>query len=215
MNIEPSTVGLYSRIRDAMESIALLVGREAEALDPDQVNSFTANILVRKDEGRIFLLGAGRSGLVASAFAMRLMHLGLTVHVIGEVVTPAVKANDLVIVVSGTGETRQVNEVVSIAKHEGTKIAAVTSNKDSSLGKLADAVIVISGRTESDDTSFVERQVTGTSISLTPLGTLFEINVMVFLDSVIAGLMEALGKEEKDLERQHFRQRRRQATADK
>lgn len=215
MNIEPSTVGLYSRIRDAMESIALLVGREAEALDPDQVNSFTANILVRKDEGRIFLLGAGRSGLVASAFAMRLMHLGLTVHVIGEVVTPAVRANDLVIVVSGTGETRQVNEVVGIAKHEGTKIAAVTSNKDSSLGKLADAVIVISGRTESDDTSFVERQVTGTSISLTPLGTLFEINVMVFLDSVIAGLMEALGKEEKDLERQHFRQRRRQATADK
>jgi len=215
MNIEPSTVGLYSRIRDAMESIALLVGREAEALDPDQVNFFTANILVRKDEGRIFLLGAGRSGLVASAFAMRLMHLGLTVHVIGEVVTPAVRANDLVIVVSGTGETRQVNEVVGIAKHEGTKIAAVTSNKDSSLGKLADAVIVISGRTESDDTSFVERQVTGTSISLTPLGTLFEINVMVFLDSVIAGLMEALGKEEKDLERQHFRQRRRQATADK
>jgi 6-phospho-3-hexuloisomerase len=198
-----------------MESIALLIRREADALDPDQVNSFTANILAHKDEGRIFLLGAGRSGLVASAFAMRLMHLGLTVHVIGEVVTPAVRANDLVIVVSGTGETRQVNEVVNIAKHEGTKIAAVTSNKDSSLGTLADVVIVISGRTETDDTSFVERQVTGTSISFTPLGTLFEINVMVFLDSVIAGLMEALGKKEKDLERRHFPQRRRQATADK
>jgi len=215
MNTEPSSAELYSRIRDAMESIALLVGKEADALDPDQVNSFTANILAHKDEGRIFLLGAGRSGLVASAFAMRLMHLGLTVHVIGEIVTPAVRANDLVIVVSGTGETRQVNEVANIAKHEGTKIAAVTSNKDSSLGKLADAVIVISGRTETDDTSFVERQVTGTSISLAPLGTLFEINVMVFLDSVIAGLMEALGKEEQDLERQHFRQRRRKATADK
>jgi len=210
MNIEPSTVELYGRIKDAMESIALLVRREAGTLDPDQVNSFTADILTRhKDGGHIFLLGAGRSGLVASAFAMRLMHLGLTVHVIGEVVTPAVRANDLVIVVSGTGETRQVNEVANIAKHEGTKIAAVTSNEDSSLGKLADVVVVISGRTETDDTSFVERQVTGTSISLTPLGTLFEINVMVFLDSVIAGLMEALGKEEKDLERRHFPQRRR------
>ncbi|MGZ4901764.1 MAG: 6-phospho-3-hexuloisomerase [Halobacteriota archaeon] len=210
MEPRPITNNLYPHIKDAMASIALLVEREAGALIPAQVNAFATCILaVHNHGGRIFLHGAGRSGLVARAFAMRLMHLGFTVYVIGEVVTPAVRVGDLVIVVSGTGETGPVNEMVIIAKHEGTRIAAVTSNKDSTLGALADTVVMISGRTETDDTTFLERQVTGTSISLTPLGTLFEINVMVFLDSVIAGLMEALGKEEHDLAQRHFPQRRR------
>ncbi len=210
MTREPTVHDLYNRIKNAMDSIAVLIQREAGALNSDQVNAFAICILAtHKRGGRIFLHGAGRSGLVGRAFAMRLMHLDFTVYVIGEVVTPAVRPGDLVIVVSGTGETGPVNEMVLIAKHEGTRIAAVTSNKDSTLGTLADTVVVISGRTETDDTTFLERQVTGTSISLTPLGTLFEINVMVFLDSVIAGLMAALGKEEHDLAQRHFPQRRR------
>ncbi len=207
---EPMPTDLYDHIKDAMTSIAVLVQREAGTLSAVQVNAFVTCILTtHKHGGRVFLHGAGRSGLVARAFAMRLMHLGFPVYVIGEVVTPAVRSGDLVVVVSGTGETGPVNEMVIIAKHEGTRVAAVTSNEDSTLGTLADTVVAISGRTETDDTTFLERQVTGTSISLTPLGTLFEINVMVFLDSVIAGLMEALGKEEHDLALRHFPQRRR------
>jgi len=131
------------------------------------------------------------------------MHLGFDVYVFGEVVTPAVRENDLVIAVSGTGETGPVNETTRIAKQHGARIAAVTSNAGSALGKLAEQVVIIRGRTEADEVSFLERQVTGVSISLTPLGTLFEINVMVFLDSVIAGLIVALEKKEEELAERH------------
>jgi 6-phospho-3-hexuloisomerase len=187
-----------------MESIARRVQKEAASLDRLEVNALVAVIITTLgDKHRIFLLGEGRSGLVARAFAMRLMHLGFDVYVFGEVVTPAVKKNDLAIAVSGTGETGPVNETAKIAKHHGAKIAVVTSNADSSLGRLADNIVTIRGRTEADETSFLERQVTGVSISLTPLGTLFEINVMVFLDSVIAGLIAALEKKEEELAARH------------
>jgi 6-phospho-3-hexuloisomerase len=204
MTTGPVTGEPYNRIKRTMESIAGRVRKEAATLDRSEVNAFVAEILSTHEERhRIFLLGEGRSGLVARSFAMRLMHLGFDVYVFGEVVTPAVRGNDLLIAVSGTGETGPVNETARIAKRHGARIALVTSNTDSSLGKLAANVVTIRGRTEADETSFLERQVTGVSISLTPLGTLFEINVMVFLDSVIAGLIAALEKKEEELAERH------------
>jgi len=204
MTLEPAKTEPYDRIKRTMESIAGRIRKEAEFLNRDEVNPFvTAIIATHKERYRIYLLGEGRSGLVGRAFAMRLMHLGFDVNVFGEVVTPAVRENDLVIAVSGTGETATVNEIAKIAKQSGARIAVVTSNPDSSLGKLAERVVTIRGRIEADDVSFLERQVTGISITLTPLGTLFEINVMVFLDSVIAGLIVALEKKEEELAKRH------------
>jgi len=78
------------------------VGRD---INKDSVNKLIEDIL---NANAIFLMGAGRSGLVARAFAMRLMHLGLKVYVVGETTTPAVKRGDLVIAISGSGETRSI-----------------------------------------------------------------------------------------------------------
>ena len=52
---------------------------------------------------RIFLSGAGRSGLMVRAFAMRVMHAGKEVHVLGDVTTPSAKEGDLLIIASGSG----------------------------------------------------------------------------------------------------------------
>ncbi|MDT5127294.1 MAG: 6-phospho-3-hexuloisomerase, partial [Mycobacterium sp.] len=51
----------------------------------------------------VFVIGNGRSGLATQMAAMRLMHLGLRVHVAGEVTAPAIGAGDLLIAVSGSG----------------------------------------------------------------------------------------------------------------
>jgi len=53
----------------------------------------------------IFVYGAGRSGLVGKAFAIRLVHLGFPTFVIGETITRPVKKGDLVVLISGSGET--------------------------------------------------------------------------------------------------------------
>lgn len=43
-------------------------------------------IFALEDAKNIFVMGAGRSGFVAKAFAMRLMHLGYNVYVVGKTV---------------------------------------------------------------------------------------------------------------------------------
>jgi 6-phospho 3-hexuloisomerase len=196
---------LYEYVKATMKTIAASVETEADNLHPLEVTALINAILTaHRENKRIFLTGAGRSGLVASSFAMRLMHLDFTVYVIGEIVTPAVESNDLVIALSGSGETSPIVEMSTIIKEKGTKLAVVTSNKDSRLGSLADITVQISGRPNIDSVSFLERQLTGISISFAPLGTIFEINVMILMDSVIAGLMLATGKSEADMKQKHF-----------
>ncbi|MEM2288993.1 MAG: 6-phospho-3-hexuloisomerase [Candidatus Hadarchaeales archaeon] len=184
-----------------MEEILANLERTKCELDRGQVESFIQCLLRAK---RVFALGAGRSGLVARAFAMRIMHLGLNVYVVGETITPSLQPEDVLVAVSGSGETDLVVGAASIAKRAGAKIAAVTSFPDSRLGRLADVVVVLPGRAKTETISeYVERELAGEHASLAPLGTLFEISAMVFLDGVIAALMHLLKKNEQDLLKRH------------
>ena len=94
------------------------------SLNDEQIEKICREFL-RAD--RIFLYGAGRSGLVAKAFAIRLVHLGFQTYVIGETITPPVRKGDLVIVISGSGETIPSVMTAEIAKKIGAKLIAVTS----------------------------------------------------------------------------------------
>lgn len=155
---------------------------------------------------RLFIMGAGRSGLVARAFAMRLMHLGMTVYVVGETTTPSVQEDDLVVAISGSGETRSIANLGRIAKDIGSMLVTITSNSNSTLGKLSDIVVIIPGRTKEDvkreANEYLERRMRG-AYSLIPLGTSFEISSLVFLDAVIVELMVRLNLTEADLNKMH------------
>jgi 6-phospho-3-hexuloisomerase len=152
----------------------------------------------------VFLLGQGRSGLVARAFAMRLMHLGISVYVVGETITPAIDNDDCLLAISGSGETSYIISTAKIAKKRGANIVAVTSYEDSTLGNLSDLVIHIKGRTKVDsEKNYIKRQMNGKHLSLSPLGTLFEVSTLIFLDALIAQLMDKMGKTEDDLKKRH------------
>ena len=153
----------------------------------------------------IFVTGAGRSGLAAKAFAMRLMHLGLSSYVVGETISPAINAGDCILAISGSGETNTIVTAAKISKKRGAKVLALTSYPESSLGQLADGLIRVKGRTkvEVDDENYLKRQIKGNYTSLTPLGTAFELTSLVFLDGLVSELMEHMGKTEEDLKNRH------------
>ncbi len=44
---------------------------------------------------RVYVAGMGRSGLMARAFAMRLMHLGIVTHVVGDTTTPSIESTGM------------------------------------------------------------------------------------------------------------------------
>ena len=167
-------------------------------LDEKAIDEFENIIISSKN---IFVTGAGRSGLAAKAFAMRLMHLGLSAYVVGETISPAIYADDCIIAISGSGETNTIVSAAKIAKNRGSKVLALTSYPESTLGQLADAYILVKGRTkkEVDDENYMKRQIHGNYTSLTPLGTAFELTTLVFLDAIVSELMEKMEQTESDL----------------
>ena len=133
------------------------------------------------------------------------MHLGLSAYVVGETISPAIYEDDCILAISGSGETNTIVNAVQISKNRGSKILALTSYPNSSLGKLADAILYVQGRTkaEVDDQDYLKRQFDGNYTSLTPLGTAFEITSLVFLDGLVCELMQVMGKTESDLKSRH------------
>lgn len=166
-----------------------------QKLNDKEVADFVKEIL---NAPRIFITAAGRSELVGKAFAMRLMHLGFTVYVIGETTTPAVMPGDLFITISGSGTSKI--EQTKTASKIGANLAAITSFSDSALAKLADIKVIIPGRKEIID-SYEERRIGG--IPVAPLGTLFEDFTLLFLDAVIAYIAIKQNKTERDLKKKH------------
>jgi 6-phospho-3-hexuloisomerase len=110
---------------------------------------------------RVFVAGAGRSGLVLRMAAMRLMHLGLTVHVAGDTTTPAISSGDLLLVASGSGTTSGVVKAAETAEKAGARVAAFTTDPGSPLAALTDALVIIPAAQKADHGSGVSRQYSG------------------------------------------------------
>src|SRR5881409_654201 len=191
------------QFREAYEEIMDRVKDSIDHVSDREVSGFV-ELLVKEKSRRILVLGVGRSGLIGRAFAMRLMHLGFEVYVLGETITPAVGKGDLVVAISGSGTTKLAVTAATIGKEVGATVVAITSFPKSDLGRLADHVVQVKGRTKvAEETDYFTRQMTGVHEPLAPLGTIFEIACTVFLDSLIVELMYRLGRSEKELMRHH------------
>lgn len=188
-----------------MEELSKFIHELPGDIDEQQVDKFIGMLMETWSGGRVVLVvGAGRSGFVVRAFAMRLMHLGFRTHVLGETITPAVGANDLILAVSGSGTTGIVVDAAKAGKKVGAKVVAITSFSESPLAKMADHYVVIPGRTkETTEPDYFSRQILGIHEPLAPLGTLFEISCMVFLDSAVVELMHRMGKSEAEMKARH------------
>ena len=189
-------------MKDSINAILKNIENAVDYLEEDVIEDFENEILNAEN---IFVTGAGRSGLAAKAFAMRLMHLGLSAYVVGETIYPAIHKNDCIIAISGSGETNTIVSAAKIAKDRGSRVLAVTSYPESTLGQLTDSYLLVKGRTkqEVDDENYMKRQIHGNYTSLTPLGTAFELTTLVFLDAIVSELMDKMQQTENDLRNRH------------
>jgi 3-hexulose-6-phosphate synthase/6-phospho 3-hexuloisomerase len=135
------------------------------------------------DARHVFLAGAGRSGLMARGFAMRLMHMGVGAYVVGEAVTPGIAAGDLLIIASGSGTTASLVKMAEKARALGAGLATLTIYPDAELGRLSDYTVTINAPTSKGDN-------TGQRVSVQPMASLFEQALMLCLDCMILMLMD-------------------------
>jgi 6-phospho-3-hexuloisomerase len=136
---------------------------------------------------RIFVAGAGRSGLCMRALGMRLMHLGKTVYVVGETTTPSIAASDLLILGSGSGRTSSLLAIAEQAHRRGAQVLLFTTDATSPLAELSSFRVIIPAP------SFRVTDEMHDSISVQPMGTLFEQSMFILCDSLILWLMHRTG----------------------
>lgn len=155
-------------------------------------NGYDAQLIAMLDRAqRIFICGAGRSKLVGNFFAMRLVHSGYQVSVVGEVVTPSIKAGDLLVIISGSGETEQLIAFTNSAKKQGADIMLISSKAESTIGNLADGVFQIGAQE-------LYGKVPGM-----PMGTVFELATLIFLEATIAHIIQSKGIAEETMKTRH------------
>ncbi len=189
----------------AMREMAEFAAKASELINAGQVDKM-AEVLVDlyHRKGKVLVMGAGRSGLVGKAFAMRLLHLGFNSYVLGETIVPSISRGDVAVAISGSGRTGLIVEAADAAKKVGAYVIAITTYPESPLGQLADLVVMVPGRSKvSKMDDYFARQILGLHEPLAPLGTLFEDTAMLLLDGVIYYLMMRLNVTEDEMRNRH------------
>ncbi len=126
---------------------------------------------------RIFVLGEGRSGLMGKAFAMRLMHGGFQVYVVGETITPSIQAGDLLIAISGSGATSSIVQFTEKAKNLSAEVVAITTDENSPLAQITESVLTIPAATKYRRAKEPK--------TIQPLGNQFDQSLHLLLDAII------------------------------
>jgi 6-phospho-3-hexuloisomerase len=146
------------RIQANLSLVGSEIAESAAEIRPEQLSLLAAEL---RSARRVFVAGAGRSGLVLRMAAMRLMHLGLEVHIAGDTTTPAIREGDLLLVASGSGTTSGVVRAAQTAAKAGARLAVYTANPESPLAELADVVVTISAAQKTDHGSKLSAQYSG------------------------------------------------------
>ncbi len=153
-------------------------------MDDEKAEELVKGVL---SSDRVFLAGMGRSGLVIRPFAMRLMQMGLQVYMVGDATTPAIGKGDLLIVVSGSGETGITYHVASTARSFGARVFLLTTRPTSRIGDISDLVLVIPDASQ----------------PVLPLRSAFEGAVYILLDAVVMLMMEKMGVTQREMMERH------------
>jgi 6-phospho-3-hexuloisomerase len=167
------------------------LGRTLAEVSETEIVAAQRKILAAK---RVFVTGAGRSGLALKMAAMRLMHLGLDVHVAGEVTAPAIGSEDLLLVASGSGTTAGAVHAAQVALKAGAEVLALTAARESRLGQLAQLVIVIPAATKQDTSGAASAQYAG---------ALFEQSVLLLTDAMFHAMWHQWGESAEELWKRH------------
>lgn len=160
-------------------------------VSPEEYDSL---VHLLKEDSRFFFTGEGRSGFVAKAIAMRLMHSGKTVYVVGETTTPAIRESDILIVLSGSGKTAQALNISESAHHAGAIVFMITTNAEALQLPFISGGVRLPAATK--------YRLEGEPETIQPLGNQFDQSAHLVMDAAIIDSL-AEGKTNEELRKKH------------
>jgi 6-phospho-3-hexuloisomerase len=179
---------LQAMVRQALSEIDAVLCR----LETDAASRMCEEILKAR---RIACYGVGREGLMMKALCMRLMHLGLDAHVVGDMTTPPISQGDLLIASAGPGYFSTVMALVGVAREAGARTMVVTAQPEGPVPHSADVMIELPAQTMANDR--------GGPASLLPMGSLYEAAQLVFFDLISILLREKAGQSPDQMRARH------------
>ena len=182
----------YPQIKALGQQAAAEIGGVLSTVTQASVESFCADIL---GATTIACFGGGREGLMMRAFTMRLMHLGLNAHYVGDMTTPPLGSGDLLIASAGAGGCSTVLAIMQVARQAGARVLIVTAPPAGPAAALADGAVVLQAQTMANETSGAP--------SLLPMGSLFEAAQLVLFDLVSIMLREKTGQAAGEMSARH------------
>jgi 6-phospho-3-hexuloisomerase len=144
---------------------------------------------------RIACYGVGREGLMMKALCMRLMHLGLDAHMVGDMTAPPVGKGDLLLVSAGPGSFSTVLALLGVARESGARTTVITAKPAGLAPRCADVVIHLPAQTMANDR--------GSAAGLLPMGSLYEAVQLVFFDLISILLREKTGQLPDEMRARH------------
>jgi len=137
-------------MKNMLESAKRILRYEAEAIETASKNldeNFSKAIdLILNSQGRLVVCGMGKSGLIGHKISATLsstgtpsffLHPGEALH--GDL--GMIRDNDVMLLLSNSGETEEIVKLVPFLRRIGTAIVAMVGETNSSLARMADLVI--------------------------------------------------------------------------
>lgn len=177
----------YATARRALDE----VDRVLRQVSPQETQALVDEIVAAR---HIIVYGLGREGLVMRGFAMRLMHLGCSAAVVGDMTTPPIGPGDLFLVSCGPGYLSTVAALTEVARQAGGRIAMLTAQPGAPLPRQADLTVILPAQTMAEDEQSSSEQA---------MGSAFEQAMWIYLDALVPHLQMALGQSAEDLRQRH------------
>jgi 6-phospho-3-hexuloisomerase len=152
--------------------------------DFSDIENFVKKIIT---SNQIVVYGAGRVGLMMRTFAMRLTHLNLDCYFLGDSSLKKTADGDLLIIGSGSGNTKSVVSIAEIAKNKGLELICISANPNSTIAKLCSSRLILNCDSKEHTNS--------NRSSIQPMTTLFEQTLLILLDSIVLILMKNLNED--------------------
>jgi len=149
-----------------LESIAL--AKLSKSLDKDFIKAVE---LISQQNGKIIVSGVGKSGNIAGKIAASFTSTGIPAIYLNPVDAShgdmgIVEKNDVLIILSNSGESHELADLINFSKKKKIKIISITSSKKSLLSKNSDIGLVLPPHSEADKLQTIPTTSTTMSLAL-------------------------------------------------
>ena len=156
-DIEPDISSCTKKIKGSYASI---LQEEFGLLNEKQIRKVVEKL---ENARKIYIFGIGSPGLIAKEFQQRFIRIGLPMEAVTDAQLMQMCAaltdeETLVIAISLSGKTKEVNNSVRIAKKKGASVVYITTNESAETAECCDELIRVAGTKNAEAGNMVSPQ---------------------------------------------------------